>query len=224
MSTERKQKIKKKYVLQDRHGALAISILRMKGQNLLRVISSMRLRRTQSICPGLIRPSLGWLGHAGGVAKRSVAAMDQPQLWRGGEVQIAARPGIASLATQSGVPIHSERSQGGLAAVSRAAGGGDLAGSCRPRLIGDIRAACARNPAGGWRAAARAAVGPGRAVGGVSRGRTAKRSGLSPDPPTACEPAPPGPPLQRDSPGTRPPPPAGPCRRSSGWRGGRRDP
>ena len=45
-------------MLQDRHGALAISILRMKGQNLLRVISSMRLRRTQSICPGLIRPSL----------------------------------------------------------------------------------------------------------------------------------------------------------------------
>jgi hypothetical protein len=58
LSTERKQKTKKKYVLQDRHGALAISILRMKGQNLLRVISSMRLRRTQSICPGLIRPSL----------------------------------------------------------------------------------------------------------------------------------------------------------------------
>jgi RHS repeat-associated protein len=58
LSTERKQKTKKKYVLQDRHGALAISILRMKGHNLLRVISSMRLRRTQSICPGLIRPSL----------------------------------------------------------------------------------------------------------------------------------------------------------------------
>lgn len=74
---------------------------------------------------------LGWLGHAGGVAKRSVAAMDQPQLWRGGEVQIAARPGIASLATQSGVPIHSEHSQGGLAAVSRAAGCGDMPGRWR---------------------------------------------------------------------------------------------
>ena len=58
MSTERKQKIKNKYVLKDRHAALASSILGMKGQNLLRVISSMRLRRTQSICPGLIRPSL----------------------------------------------------------------------------------------------------------------------------------------------------------------------
>jgi hypothetical protein len=58
LSTERKQKIKKKYMLQDRHGALATSIFGMKGQNLLRIISSMRLRRSQSICPGLIRPSL----------------------------------------------------------------------------------------------------------------------------------------------------------------------
>ena len=41
------------------------------------------------------------------------------------------RPGIAILATQSGVPIHSERSQGGLAAVSRAAGCGDMPGRWR---------------------------------------------------------------------------------------------
>jgi hypothetical protein len=59
LTTERKQKIKKKYVLQDRHGALATSIFGMKGKNLLRIIPSMRLRRSQSICPGLIRPSPG---------------------------------------------------------------------------------------------------------------------------------------------------------------------
>jgi FkbM family methyltransferase len=49
---------KEEICAEDRHGALVISILGMKGQNLLRVISSMRLRRTQSICQGLIRPSL----------------------------------------------------------------------------------------------------------------------------------------------------------------------
>ena len=48
-----------------------------------------------------------------------------------GKVQIAARPGIAILVTQSGVPIHSERSQGGLAAVCRAAGCGDMPGRRR---------------------------------------------------------------------------------------------
>ncbi len=65
---------------------------------------------------------LDQLGHAVGVAKRSVVVMYQPQLWAGGEVQIVTRPGIAILATQSGVPIHSGCSQGGLAAVFRAAG------------------------------------------------------------------------------------------------------
>ena len=55
---------------------------------------------------------LDQLCHAVGVAKRSVAVMYQPQLWAGGEVQIVTRPGIAILATQSGVPIHSGCSQG----------------------------------------------------------------------------------------------------------------
>jgi hypothetical protein len=48
-----------------------------------------------------------------------------------GKIQLAARPGIAILATQSGVPIHSERSQGWLAAVFRAAGCGDMPGRWR---------------------------------------------------------------------------------------------
>jgi hypothetical protein len=74
---------------------------------------------------------LDQLGHAGGVAKRSVATRYRPQLWAGVGVQIAARPGIAILATQSGVPIHSGCSQSGLAAVTRAAGCGDMPGRWR---------------------------------------------------------------------------------------------
>jgi len=58
LSTERKQNIKEKYVSKDSHGAFAALISGMKGQNLLRVVSSMRLRWTQSMCPGLIRPFL----------------------------------------------------------------------------------------------------------------------------------------------------------------------
>ena len=64
-----------------------------------------------------------------------------------------------------------------------------------------------------------------RATGHPKSERSACSSGaLSPDPPTACGPTPPGPRPRRDSPGTRPPPPAAPCRRSWGWRGGRRGP